>query len=365
MNRPRTTGQHLPPRMLERRKTLKSGKVWVGYYYNGRDEAGKRVEVPLGTDLAVAKAKWAELERKPAPVGSASRMDMAWTKYLADIMPTKAPKTQREQAHEVERLRAYFRGAEFEQITPAHVAQYRDGRRTKARTLASGQVMPAKPAPVAANRELALFSHYWNKAREWGYTQAANPVQGVSKNRERPRAFYADDAIWHAVRDQAATELQDAMDLAYLSGQRPADVLRFSSRDLVDDALQVKQGKTGKLLRILLTDAATGQRSQLGLLVDRLRARTVRSAWLINTPAGQPLSLAMLRLRFNAARDQAAAAHPELAERIRAFQFRDARPKAASEIDRLDDAAALLGHSDRQITKTVYRRVGERVKPTR
>ncbi len=51
MNRPRTTGKDLPPRMLERRRTLKSGKVWVGYYYDGRDEAGKRKEIPLGTDL--------------------------------------------------------------------------------------------------------------------------------------------------------------------------------------------------------------------------------------------------------------------------------------------------------------------------
>ena len=54
-----------------------------------------------------------------------------------------------------------------------------------------------------------------------------------------------------------------------------------------------------------------------------------------------------------------------MAERILRFQFRDARPKAASEIQDLAAASALLGHSDKQITKTVYRRVGERVKPTR
>jgi integrase len=356
--------------MLARRRTLKSGKVWVGFYYDGRDEHGKRVELPLGTDLAEAKAKWAELERKPPPAGAKSRMAMAWDKYAKDVMPTKAAKTQREQGHEIARLQAYFRGAEFEQITPAHVAQYRDGRKTKARELADGTKLPAKAAPVAANRELALFSHFWNKAREWGYTQATNPCAGVSKNRETPREFYADAEVWAAVRNAAAPELRDAMDLAYLSGQRPADVLRFNERDLVDDALQLKQGKTAKRLRILLTDQDTGQRSELGQLVDRLRARTVRSAWLINTPEGQPMSMGMLRLRFNAARAAAATQalannQPGLADRIKAFQFRDARPKAASEIANLADAAALLGHSDKQITKTVYRRVGERVKPTR
>jgi integrase len=55
----------------------------------------------------------------------------------------------------------------------------------------------------------------------------------------------------------------------------------------------------------------------------------------------------------------------ELAERIKAFQFRDIRPKAASEITSLEDASKLLGHTDKQITQKVYRWVGEIVKPTR
>ena len=55
---------------------------------------------------------------------------------------------------------------------------------------------------------------------------------------------------------------------------------------------------------------------------------------------------------------------PEIADEIRQFQFRDIRPKAASETD-LDHASKLLGHTRQQITQTVYRRVGETVKPTR
>lgn len=39
--------------------------------------------------------------------------------------------------------------------------------------------------------------------------------------------------------------------------------------------------------------------------------------------------------------------------------------KAASEIDSISDASKLLGHSKEQITKTVYRRVGEVVNPTK
>ena len=54
-----------------------------------------------------------------------------------------------------------------------------------------------------------------------------------------------------------------------------------------------------------------------------------------------------------------------LALRIRKFQFRDIRPKAASEIASPEDASKLLGHTNEQITQKVYWRVGEVVKPTR
>ena len=44
-------------------------------------------------------------------------------------------------------------------------------------------------AKVRANREKALFSHIFNKAREWGYTASQNPCQGVKgfKETESPR----------------------------------------------------------------------------------------------------------------------------------------------------------------------------------
>ena len=67
MMRPKKSAQDLPPRMLRRTKTLKSGKVWEAFYYNGRREDGTRWEMPLGSDLNEAKRKWAELECKPAP----------------------------------------------------------------------------------------------------------------------------------------------------------------------------------------------------------------------------------------------------------------------------------------------------------
>jgi len=371
MNRPRTTGKHLPPRMLIRRRTLKSGDVWVGYYYNaGKDPAtGKPKEIPLGTDLVEAKRRWADLEGKPAPA-DVSDLVAAFNKYQTDVVPKKSAKTQKLNLAELETLRTYFAGARFRDVKTKHLAAYRDGRKTKRRLRKDGTVRDpgGKPAPVAANRELALFSDLWNFAREWGLTELPNPARGLRRNEETPRDFYADDEVWAAVRSAGEQELHDTMDLAYLSGQRPADVIAFADRHIVDDALLVKQGKTKKYLRILLT--VDGVRTELGRLIDRIRARPVRGLKLLCTPKGTAMTRGMLRTRFEAARaaaalNAAAAGNDDLAERIRAFQFRDVRPKAASEIEDLKDASQLLGHTKEQITKTVYRRVGERAKPTR
>jgi integrase len=160
------------------------------------------------------------------------------------------------------------------------------------------------------------------------------------------------------------------MDLSYLSGQRPADVLKLSKHDIRNDELHVRQNKTRHALRIRLKvdDVLT----ELGACVERLQARPVKSmsGELVCTEGGQPLTMKMLRGRFEAARTAAGeaakkAGKTELAERIKAFQFRDIRPKAASEITSLEDASKLLGHTDKQITQKVYRRVGEVVKPTK
>ena len=168
----------------------------------------------------------------------------------------------------------------------------------------------------------------------------------------------------------ASVELRDAMDLSYLTGQRPADVLKMRITDVKDGAIELKQNKTSKRLRILLNNE-DGDRTKLGQLLDRIKARKqkVASLFIIATPTGVPLNKGTLRTRFDEARAAAAkneleVGNEELAVRIRAFQFRDIRPKAASETD-LDHASKLLGHTNKQITQKVYRRVGETVLPTK
>jgi len=355
--RPKTTGRDLPPRMLRRSKKLKNGNVWVGYYYNGIGEDGSRREIPLGTDLSEAKRRWAEFECDTAPKNS-KLLHHIFDRYQKEIIPTKATRTQQDNLDSLARLRPVFGDVAIDDVTPQHIAMYRDRRSAK----------------VRANREITLLSHVFNLAREWGYTAKDNPARGVRKNPESPRDFYVDDQVWHAVYECASEELQDALDLAYLTGQRPADVLRMNERDIQDGALFVQQAKTKKKLRILLQNP-DGTFTRLAEALDRIRKRPrkVRSLSLIATPAGAPLNKGTLRTRFDAARAAAAAKAEQagteemarLAERIKQFQFRDIRPKAASDMGDLSAASKLLGHTEQEITKKIYIRVGEEVRPTR
>jgi integrase len=137
------------------------------------------------------------------------------------------------------------------------------------------------------------------------------------------------------VHDAGCEELQDAMDLNYLTGQRPSDVLKMRDTDIKDGALQVRQGKTNKLLRIMLEH--NGVKSELANVIDRIQAREhrPRTLFLVPLPNGQQVKKWHLRLRFDTARTAAAntaieAGNDDVAARIKSFQFRDIRAKSAS-----------------------------------
>ncbi|MGX5795588.1 tyrosine-type recombinase/integrase [Pseudomonas sp. E2-15] len=348
--RPRNTEyRHLPPRMYQRTRKRKNGTTWTAFYY--RDSTGK--DMPLGKDLDKARLKWAELEAKDKP-GDLTIMKGIFDRYIRDVIPKKGARTQTDNLAELKQLRPTFDSAPIDSITPANIAGYRDARTAK----------------VRANREIALLSHVFNMAREWGLTERENPCQGVRKNKEIPRDYYANAVVWDAVYGMAEPELKEAMDLGYLTGQRPADVIIMRSDDTEGDYFLVTQGKTGQKLRILMR-TESGENS-LGKLVREITERNVShpSKYLLINRHGKRMTKGMLRLRWDKAREKARLkaidqGDPLLAAKIAGFQFRDIRPKAASEILDIGDASLLLGHSKQEITKRVYRRIGATAKPSK
>lgn len=344
MGRQPTRNKNLPARMRARRR----GES-IYYYY---DTGGKpRKEIPLGTDYAMAVKKWAELEIDARPMhAQIITFKYVSDRYIKEVLPEKAPSTQKDNLRELQQLNKFFNNppAPLDEIEPIHIRQYID-RRTQ-----SG-------AAVRAKREKALFSHIFNKAREWGYTSRPNPCAGIRGTTEKGRKdVYITDRMYSDVYEHAGQPLKDAMDLAYLTGQRPSDVLKMTERDINDGELCVTQNKTSVKIRISIE-------GQLSALLARISLRKstykVRSLKLIVNDLGQPLSLRALQEQFQKARTKAG-----IDKHL--FQFRDLRAKAGTDKTEssgdIRHAQKQLGHSTITMTEHYIRgRKGEKVKPTK
>ena len=130
-------------------------------------------------------------------------------RYVREVYPTTSIQTQLDKHKELASLLKVFAHKPIDAIAPMHIREYMDVR---------GQV-----AKVRANRKKALFSHLFSKARDWGYTATQNPCQGVKGFKETGRSRNITDAEFEQVKAQAHFTVVDAMDLALLTGQRPAD----------------------------------------------------------------------------------------------------------------------------------------------
>jgi integrase len=177
--------------------------------------------------------------------------------------------------------------------------------------------------------------------------------------------LYISDAVYQAVWASASEPLRDAMDLAYLTGQRPADALKMTEHDIIDGHLIVTQEKTKQPLRITIV-------GELATLLARIQVRKagckVKTAALLVNKQGKRLTGPTLRAHFDKARMAAAEAAPGLAKDIKAMWFYDLRAKAAHDTaDGLGDEAAsnLLGHEDVRTTRRHYLRRGKIVVPTK
>lgn len=372
MGRKPTTNLNLPAGMRARRRPY-----GVYYYLEVRNRPGEaRKEIPLGRDYVAAVRKWAELTASDAHIGSLVTFRTAAERYQREVLPTKATATQESNLRELANLYRFFDAppVSLDEIEPVHIRKYLDWRVQS--TVATKQAANAgrraagKPelavksneGHVRANREKALFSHIWNFARSKGLTSKANPCSGIRGYKEAGRDVYVDDDVFKLVHDAAEPALRDALDLAYLTGQRPADVLKLTRADIKDGMLWLQQNKTKGKLRISVE-------GELAELLDRIGQRRVTGLGLINMPDGTPMTKYMLRGAMNRARIAAAMVNPALADKIKEFQYRDLRAKAATDKDEMHGITAAqeqLGHTTAAMTKHYVRhRKGKLVKPTK
>lgn len=333
-----------------RARHQKSGKVY--YYFD--TGAKPRREIPLGSDYREAVKKWLELSNMPLAAPMETFADLA-DKYEAEVVSAKAKSTQQTQRGDIKKLREFFCNptpAPLDEIKPKHIYQL---------------LQWAKSTPTTANRLKRTFSHMFNTARAWGWTEAENPCTGIEGHALGKREVYITDTVYRAVYEQGSDLLKDAMDLAYLTGQRPGDVRELTEHHIQDGCLVIRQSKTGAPLRFVIE-------GELAALLDRLAqrkaGRKLHSFNLLTTPQGTAATSITLRRHFERARAKAAeaASTPQLAAEIRAFWFYDLRAKAADDVAeaRGEQAAAKqLGHASVSTTKRHYLRRGAKVQATK
>jgi integrase len=309
------------------RARVRNGTTY--YTYDRGVIDGKRVEESLGTDYLMAVQKWAE-KHQAAPK---EKLTVAWAigKYRASPQFDEVSLgTQADYGYALDKLVVAFGDAPLDEVRPSHVTLYLDDR--------------SKQSRHRALREKAVLSMLfsWCVARDYCTT---NPVAAIKTKRLPGRkAVYITDEMLEAVYSKASPALRDAIDLAYYLGQRPADVLKLTESDIRGGAFDFSQNKTGKGMVI----EAGGE---LEALIKRMNERKagypIRRLQLLVDEAGQPMTKAKLRSRFEAARDAAGFDGDQ-------FQFRDLRRKAASDLrDQvgIEAAQALLGHSSVVMTE--------------
>jgi integrase len=323
MGRRRKHNLELPPSMY-----AKARGGALRYYY------GKQ-GIALGDDFAAALRRYAELHGGRAPAGTVAE---AIKLYRRDALPGKAKKTQDEYDRQLTTLATVFGAFRLDQVRPKHVQAFFDERR---RPTVDAKGKP-KGGPITATREKAVLSAVFNFARRVGLTDAPNPCAGVFGVKARRDRYVEHDELATAI-GAADPILAGFLELCYLTGQRPGDVVRMRRQDVQDGVLRVQQGKTGAKVRIAVV-------GPLAAVLERLTTGAVGSVFLIRDEAGQPFTLAALRKRFKRHGFD--------------WQIRDLRAKAGSDSDTNRDAQRLLGHAAATTTDGYIRqRAGERATP--
>ncbi|RQO58062.1 integrase [Paucibacter sp. KBW04] len=225
-----------------------------------------------------------------------------------------------------------------------------------------------RTAKTQANREMALLSIIWNWARGEGMTTLPWPAAGMEKskwrNKEKPRRVKVDYDIFTPIYAEGDQILRDCMDLGSATAMRLTDCINILLPR--GDVLRLEASKTGKE-----ADYDLSLSKVLPGLLARRRKVDTNHLMLLSTADGKPVTLTMLRYRWDSARFTAAckiyaqaglmvnytedqAEAYDMARRIRALYLRDMRKMAAQLSPNLKEASALLQHPNEAFTQKHY-----------
>lgn len=266
-------------------------------------------------------------------------------RYIKECIPVLEPRTQRDYLGILAILRRQFGEYDPHAVRPRHIAKF----------------LNVDKGRIHRNRMVTILSTVFYKAiGKWCVSDdLTNPCIAVERWPTKPRERYVTDEEFAGCRAVSCQQVQIAMDLAYMIGQRQSDIVGLTWKQVKtvgvpreDWRIEIQQGKTGKKLAIMISPA-----------VEQVlrRARVMPPNWpheyVIRTKWGKRYTPDGFRALWQ--RTQRA----WMKTGGEGFHFHDIRAKSISDNKNLDEAYLLAGHMDVKMTRRVYDRAMRRVKP--
>lgn len=330
---------------------MKHGAIYYLPPPEVRDQWDGKTWFRLGTTLPEAYRVWAERAAIPEKITTIGAL---FDRYSLEVVPKKAPKTAHENLKQIEHLRPVFAKMSITDLEPQHVYQYANRRTAK----------------TAAKREIEVLSHAFTKAVQWGLLKA-HPFKGeVRLEGTTPRTRYVED--WEIIEVMALPSrrkkgsvgmIQAYLRLKLLTGLRQRDLLLLTVSDCRDDGIHVTPSKTTKKTgKKLIYEWTPELRTALD---DALAIRPALSPYLFCTGRGECLVDVEkgTAKRFNGMWQKFMTRVLKETKITERFTEHDLRAKVGSDAESLERARQLLAHADDRMTRRVYRRKPERIKP--
>ena len=314
----------------------RNGQVWVSYWLDMRGTG--KPDVSLGTDHAQALAEYHRIKTERPRI--AGTLEEAFRRWESECLPEYAnATTRRNYAQSLKTLRPVFGPATWDGIRVSTIAEY----------------LRRRTAKTQANREKALLSVIWGKAREWELTALPFPAYKMRlSNPERAQDVEVTQAAFDAVYRHAPQHLKDAMDVASATGLRIGDILRLRLSDIRAEAIHFTAGKTAKKGSFSLSESPV-----LHSWIVRRRAAKPPHVFLL-TNGNMRVTERMLTDAWARARAKALPECPE----VEGLLLRHLRKYAAQLAGSLPEAQALLQHGSAATTQRHYR-PSEKLRPVR
>lgn len=286
------------------------------------------------------------------------RMDQLCDRYTIEVVPDKAPATQKKNIQCLNRIRSAFSRNNVAGIEPIHIYQYRDH-------------IGKKHGHKTANLDLEVLSHMFTKSIQWG-ARRDHPMTNkkVVKFSLAPRDRYVEDWELAAFLSVASPLIKAYVQLKGLTGLDKGDLLSIKTKDIGGDRLTVaprkktaKKRQTGRNRYFPYADeegSATGIKEAVDAVLS-LPGRPHITAYLFCTVKGKEKGKPYIKPDgttngfdsiWGRTMDKALKT-TDLSER---FTDHDLRAKVASDSE-TDQAAQLqLDNTNVNIIRKVYRR---------